>query len=168
MVHKGLGSDKAISRSQPGDLRSTSFLPPRWPTGFLQTPTGEIRLIRFEYCEVDFDREQHLSSAVSSGERRDKVIKILRPMKASRSNLWPASHLVTQNVCKDLMTLKLHIMYFFSTSVAVFRSDSWNPDEMSPSRWAALLRACQQYHWGDCSGGLPYGFHSSVPFRGNH
>lgn len=27
MVHKGLGSDKAICRSESGDLRSTSFFP---------------------------------------------------------------------------------------------------------------------------------------------
>lgn len=27
MVHKGLGSDKAICRSESGDFRSTSFFP---------------------------------------------------------------------------------------------------------------------------------------------
>lgn len=66
--------------------------------------------------------KQRFSLDVSSSERGDEVIKILRPMKASRFNLWPASHLVIQDVCRDLTTLKLHIMYVFCTSVTFIHS----------------------------------------------
>lgn len=103
--------------------------------------------------------KQRFSLGVSSSERRDEVIKILRPMKASRFNLWPASHLVMQDVCGDLMTLKLHIMYVFCNKCDILPlCESWNHNEMCPCRWAALFRVCQQHRGGDCPGGLPYAF----------
>lgn len=63
------------------------FFPPSLTRGMTPNTDEGIRFIQSEYCEVDFGRKHHSSLGVSSGERRDKVIKILRPMKASGFNL---------------------------------------------------------------------------------
>lgn len=89
MVHKGLGSDKGVCGSESGDFRSTSFFfsplaDQRDDSKHRQVPSDlfSLRSVRPSLAGSSALRVLPVVSA-------EKVIKILRPMKASRSDLWP-------------------------------------------------------------------------------
>lgn len=111
------------------------FIPLADQRGDSKHRRGTSDLFGLTIVRLILARKQRFSLGVSSSERRDEVIKILRPMKASRIQpltCLALSHAGCVQRSDDFKTA--HYVRILHKSDTLPLSDSWNHNEMSPCR----------------------------------